>query len=351
MFQIALLLSVGSLVFWGAQSQPTTPPERAFYFWKTQWNGGEVENAALANHRVQNLYLRFFDVEWDDAKKDSYPVSALEVRAPLPAPPIKMIPVVYLTNAVMIHTPYANLESLAQRVWKKVAEMAEVNRLQVQQLQLDCDWSDGSRRNYFHFLDVLKRNVVPAGVELSATLRLHQIKYAKRTGVPPVQRGMLMFYNFGRIQADSPKSSIFNAADAAKYTRTIKDYSLPLDISLPLFSWVVHSRDGKVLTLLDKADSSDLDALKELVQEKPMRYRVKSSFFYRGKYLAEGDLLAVEETDPAVTRLAADLALQGAGSGNWIRKKNFKTVAFFDLDERNLNRYGNSEIESIFRKF
>ncbi len=338
-----LLLGTGVSYF---QRGSELPPSRAFYYWKTQWAPSPEISAALDSHKIEKLYLRFFDVEWDPTRNATFPVSALEVRGPLPKTGVELIPVVYLTNAVFLNIPFAKVESLADHVWKKVSEMAQAQTFTPRHLQLDCDWSDGSRRNYFHFLDVLRRKLARDDVKISATLRLHQIKYAKRTGVPPVHAGMLMFYNFGRIQADSEKSSIFNAADAARYTSYISKYKLPLDISLPLFSWVVHSRDGKVLDLIDKSDSQELDSVPQLMRERNLRYRVLSAFFYRGKYFAQGDLLAVEETDPSLTRLAADLAIQGAG-----RRKKYQTVAFFDLDERNLNRYGNTEIESIFRKF
>ena len=41
-------------------------------------------------------------------------------------------------------------------------------------------WSDGSRRAYFHFVDVLARKLAADRKTLSATLRLHQIKYVER---------------------------------------------------------------------------------------------------------------------------------------------------------------------------
>src|SRR5207253_10476713 len=133
----------------------------------------------------------------------------------------------------------------------KVSRMAEEQGMAFQQLQLDCDWSDSSRRNYFHFVDLLSHRLKAERKIVSATIRLHQIKYAERTGIPPVSRGMLMFYNFGRIQADSDRSSIFNAEDAGRYSSYIAGYPLELDVVLPAFSWSVHSREGRVLGLLE----------------------------------------------------------------------------------------------------
>ncbi len=49
-----------------------------------------------------------------------------------------------------------------------------------------------------------------SGLPLSSTIRLHQIKYRERTGVPPVERGMLMFYNMGQFSADPEARAIFD---------------------------------------------------------------------------------------------------------------------------------------------
>jgi hypothetical protein len=83
---------------------------------------------------------------------------------------------------------------------------------------------------------------------------------------------MLMFYNFGRIQADNPKSSIFNSDDASRYSSFISSYPLKLDVVLPVFSWSVQSREGRVLGLLEKIGSNDADAFDGFQKLSPNRY-------------------------------------------------------------------------------
>ena len=79
---------------------------------------------------------------------------------------------------------------------------------------------------------------------LSATIRLHQVKYYKQAGIPPVDRGMLMFYNMGKLNALTAENSIYNSNDAAGYIETVDDYPLKLDLALPAFSWAVHFRNS-----------------------------------------------------------------------------------------------------------
>jgi hypothetical protein len=319
------------------------PPKRAFYYWKTEWAPSHEIADSLGKNNIQQLYMRFFDVEWDDAESRAYPVAPLRFQSPPPAH-VEIIPVVYIVNAVFLKIAYADVGKLADNVWTKVSRMADEEGLAFQQLQLDCDWSDSSRRNYFHFVELLSTKLKKENKFASATIRLHQIKYADRTGIPPVSRGMLMFYNFGRIQADNPKSSIFNSDDAGRYTSFISTYPLKLDVVLPVFSWSVHSREGRVLGLLEKIGSSDADAFDGFQKLSPNRYSATRSFFFRGRYFMTGDLLLVEETTPEITKQAATLAKRGAG---W--KKKYDTVALFDLDEK--TDYTPAAIERILGQF
>lgn len=343
----ALAMAAIALVVWArwrSGSHRSIPQQRAFYFWKTQWSSSPVIERSLADGHIARLYLRFFDVDWDDAAHAALPVSPLQLASPLPVG-MEIVPVVFVTNRVFFNTAYADVDALAEHVLMKVGKMAAAARLNPQEVQLDCDWSDATRTRYFRFVDLLRQKLNAQQIRVSATIRLHQIKYAERTGVPPVDRGMLMFYNFGPLRADAVRSSIFNAPDAARYAAHIARYTLPLDLALPLFSWSVHSRDGSVLGLIEKLERADLASADGFLALSPVRYKAVRSFFFRGRYFMDGDELLLEETTPAVTRQAAELAARGA------RPKPFATIAFFDLDERNLRHYAAFDFHSILAAF
>jgi hypothetical protein len=247
---------------------------------------------------------------------------------------------------VFLRIAYADVESLADHVQAKVSRMAEAQDLDFEQLQLDCDWSDGSRRNYFHFVELLNRKLKAEHKIVSATIRLHQVKYAERTGIPPVSRGMLMFYNFGPIQADTPRSSIFNAEDAGRYASYIARYPLTLDLALPAFSWSVHSRERRVIELLEHVIEADVSAFDGFLNVSPNHYVASRSFFFHGRYFIEGDALLMETTTPDITNQAALVAQRGAG-----RHKRYGTVALFDLDDNQAKSYTGDDVERIFAKF
>jgi len=54
--------------------------------------------------------------------------------------------------------------------------------------------------------------------------------------VPPVDKGLLMFYNMGKISPDlNARNSIYNRADAEAYLESLPNYRLSLDVALPVF--------------------------------------------------------------------------------------------------------------------
>ena len=341
------LIGVVGLPRWRMRPASTAspPPARAFYFWKTQWQGTSAPTQPLRDLAIGRLYLRLFDVDWDPALRAAQPVAPLQVLASLPAG-LDIVPVVFVTNPVFLHTDAADVDRLADRVLRKVQAMSAAAGITPREVQLDCDWSGGSRARYFHFLATLRQALHAQNQRLSATLRLHQIKYAARTGVPPVDRGMLMFYNFGPLSADGPRSSIYNTEDAQRYASYIAGYALPLDLSLPLFSWAVHGRDGNVVGVIEKLEAADIEALDAFRRSGDGRYQAKRGVFLRGHYFIEGDDLRIEQTTPHTTLQAAITAARGADG-----KKPFGTIAFFDLDPRNLRHHATSDLQNILAVF
>jgi hypothetical protein len=342
----AAAVIVSAVFYLRSDPNPDNPPaHRAFYFWQTEWSPSAALLDSLVESRIDKLYMRFFDVEWAAASQTSRPVAPLRFQS---SPPknVEIIPVVYLVNEVFMKMSYDEVPALAEHVWQQVEGMAKDNGIAFRELQIDCDWTDSSQRNYFHFINVLSEPLRRERKTLSATIRLHQVKYVERTGVPPVDRGMLMFYNFGRIQADAAGNSIFNERDASRYASYIADYPMKLDVVLPMFSWSIHARGSEVMGLLDNVSSTDAGNFDGFQPDSRNRYVATRSFFFRSRYFMEGDTLRVEETTPVITGQAAALAKRGAG-----RRKHYDTVALFDLSEPRLKTYTSSNMRSIFAQF
>lgn len=315
------------------------PPQRAFYYWRTTFRLAPAEERALAELAVTRLYLRAFDVEWSAAEGAP---SVIGKVAPLegarvPAG-IEVVPVVFLRDEVFRRT--RDVSGLARQVWAEVGRRMALFGVTPRELQLDCDWTDTSRDGFFAFLAAIRAE---AKLPLGATIRLHQIKYRERTGVPPVERGMLMFYNMGTFSADPGARAIFDPASAARYLARVAGYPLPLDVALPIWSWTVHLRDDVVEGLLQSTDPDELAALPFLARAAPDRYTVTRSAFLHGTLLREGDVLKVEVTGPAEALAAA------AQIAPHLARSPGRTVSLFDLSERNLARHAPASLDQVFR--
>jgi hypothetical protein len=328
-----------SLVLAACSAGDTAPaPDldtRAFYYWRTTFALSDTERAAIADLHVARLYVRVFDVAWDDADHRAAIRGPIVVATPPPAS-VDVVPVVFLKDEVLRH---AAAEPLAHQVWLATQDRDRALGAEPRELQIDCDWTDTTRVAYFDFLRAL---AAESHVALTATIRLHQIKYRERTGVPPVARGTLMFYNMGTFSADPDARSIFDAASAQRYLGRIADYPLPLDVALPIWSWVVHVRDDRVVGLLQSTDPSDCDGVDYLQPTGDGRYRATRSTFFHGAFLRDGDLLKAETTAPDDTlAAAAQLASRLAPMP--------RTITLFDLSERNLARHDVASLDRVFR--
>jgi hypothetical protein len=331
------------------------PPQRAFYYWRTTFRLSPVERRALAELGVSRLYVRAFDVEW--SQLDGAP-SLIGKLAPVdgervPAG-IDVVPVVFLRDEVLRHviverasspagSPDARsvaIPALARDVWAEVQRRMKLLGAAPRELQLDCDWTDTTRDAYFALIAQLRGD---ANLPLGATIRLHQVKYRERTGVPPVDRGMLMFYNMGRFSIDPEARAIFDPAAAARYLARVSEYPLPLDVALPIWSWTVHLRDDRVVGLLQSTDPDELAAVPFLSRAAPDRYVATRSAFLHGTMIREDDVLKIEVTGPAEALAAADQIAPH------LARRTDRTVSLFDLSERNLARHAPATLDQVYR--
>jgi len=285
------------LVLLGACSYEDTPPEQALYCWKTQVQFSAEEADFVKNNRIERLYIRYCDV-------------GLRDNAPVPIAPVDIdtlslqgktvIPVVYLKNEIfnpeLTEGNSTYISTLAHKLGDYIEQINRYYRLRVSEVQFDCDWSLSTKQAYFSMLEAFKKEYP---YQLSATIRLHQVKYREETGVPPVDYGVLMYYNMGRITATGA-NSIYDRSTALRYLGKLREYPLPLDIALPMFAWGVHSADGQVLNLVGGLTHAEAQAISTLVRtDDPDIYKVAEQTYYKGRVWQAGDLIKIEEVSDA----------------------------------------------------
>ena len=309
-------------------------PEIGFYYWKTVWKSESKAAEYLQKTAETPLYLRFFDID-RPAEQDSARLrGVLQAASPMPA---NFVPTVFITNRTFIDPPVVQEAYLPTKTYQMLRDKGWNGRGEV---QFDCDWSGETKRHFFSFLDGF-RKIAGDSVQLSATIRLHQIKFPDKTGVPPVDRGTLMFYNMGDLKNPETLNSILDLEAAKTYLKPLPDYPLPLDLALPVFSWAVLRRWEKVVNLLPEVTEEDFlaDSLLEIIGEG--RVKVKESHYFSGVYVYAQDELRLETISPESLKEAAQLIaahLQPAG---------FRYVLFYHLSETTAQNFPFHELEEI----
>ena len=90
------------------------------------------------------------------------------------------------------------------------------------------------------------------------------------------------------------QNSIFEPAIAGRYNTFIKNYPLPLDVALPIFSWGNTIREGKVVELLNKMNGSYFTNDTNFTQVNGNRFLTKHACFKAGYYFQQNDVVKLE---------------------------------------------------------
>jgi len=343
----------------------STPAEHSFYYWKTSINDlekhPEMSADSTGQYNLQHTYLRYFDVDWSESL--AMPVPRAEFSSGYNASLItdhKFTPVVFITNRTFerLNAKDSSCEWLAQKVSDKIQRVTfNILRDQVrsqvlykehvsydaveaivqarskdryaaiEELQIDCDWTAGTRDKYFRFLKAMKR--LNTGKVISATIRLYPYKYADKMGVPPVDRGMLMCYNLGNIRDANTGNSVFDLATLKQYLNATS-YPLKLDIAFPIFGWYAWFR-GKDFKGIIYDDPSLVEDSVVFTQRDQYRFLVRTDTVLGDNYFRAGDILRREYPDS--TQLSTAIAL--------VKEKipDYKRIAFYHWNQSSIKTY------------
>jgi hypothetical protein len=324
---------------------PVSSANRSFYYWKSMYSLTGKEQEYLRALRVNRLYIRFFDVTWDAERARATPTAPVRFKDSSYLH-YSIIPVIFIGNEVLARLDTAAINALAGNMAGLVTQLREANRLPLPgELQLDCDWTLATRDRYFTLLTDIRRWLDEHGqksCQLSATIRLYQCKYRNITGVPPVDKGLLMCYNMGDLKNRKAHNSILETAELEKYTAQLSSYPLPLDVALPIFNWKVFFHEGRYAGLLESLPTALL--MNSAVIRSGNVYTFRRDTSLNGYSFVTGDELRDEQSEYD--------ALQAAGKVVAHQLKPLpRTVVFFHLDSSNLAKFTADELENIYSDF
>lgn len=297
---------------------------RAMYHWKNVFDLSKEEVDFLKKHRIERLYVRFFDVTLEtllDGKgPQAIPTATVQFDTFFWADeyPKEVVPTIFITPEAITNIQNKGQgHEIAEKMLERIRNMCSFYFIPwnlVKEIQLDCDWTPSTEKRFFGFCNEV-RKLMPDSMLLSSTIRLHQLQRP----APPVDYGVLMLYNTNNLRNPAIKNSILSADDVKLYLKRVK-YDLPLDIAYPAFAWDLWFTNGKFQCILrSKHQADSLRQAGETVRHEEVSF----DEIMRVKQLVEKHLH---------------------------RPKHERSTILYHLDKNNIKRYSSHEIESIFSR-
>ncbi|MCG3687446.1 hypothetical protein ACN4FE_03670 [Aliarcobacter butzleri] len=294
---IISLILVFALIVFNYNKTQKKDIQISFYSW---------ENSFEEQNINEKLYIKVLDINFS---------TKLELqKTNIKETPKNFIPVIYITNETMKNVDYSLLSK---------AILETLKNYKFDEIQIDCDWSLITRSNYFNLLEDLKEKL---NKKISATIRLHQIKYYTKTGIPPVDYGVLMYYNMSNIGDFNTKNSILDNEIAKKYHYNFDVYPLKLKLALPLYSQAIQFREEKAISLFEGVEEKDFNNDFEKLENN--RYKVLNSHYFKGRYIYKDDIFRLENSNEQDIKIALKDFLD-------LSKNRYDEVIFYTLKYKN----------------
>lgn len=294
-----------------------------FYYWKTKLALNSDEKKALGHTSVPYLYTRFFDI--DKSGEKFLPVGVITKDQSFKVQQ-QIVPVVFITNRSFLYIKKEEISFLARSINELVnKKITDYDLNSAAEIQIDCDWTVGTRDDYFAFLKELKKI---SGKEITSTLRLHQVKDKTTMGIPPVDKAYLMCYSTSSPLENSDKNSILDVNILKSYLAHIDQYPIrKIEVALPIYSWgIVTNYLGKhkLINALSEKDLQHPDFKKISDHE----IEILKDGFYFGNYMNKGFRIKVE----SISRndLAEVIAFLD-------KKINHYSIIYYQLDSKFIN--------------
>ena len=310
---------------------------RGIYYWKTDFVITPADSAFLAEHRIDRIYLRFFDVVLANKAIMGYegaiPNATVTFSSPLPEG-MEIVPVVFVTlEALKDMTFSGKTDAVAEKIVTRLDAMCRARSIgPVREMQIDCDYTERTEKGYFALCQALRDRLTPKGIALSSTLRLHQL----RDNPPPVDAVTLMLYNTDNFRRPDVENSILNPETVKTYLKG--GYRLPVSVALPVYAWGIWMRDGQFRSILHKSDYADTLLYRP---DEGNRFIVQKNHIVEGHEIETGDIIRLETSPYDVVAGVREYAL---------KQLKTESIVLYHLDSLSLAAYSTEQIESLYGK-
>lgn len=229
----------------------------SIYHWKTVFDVDSMELSFLRKHKISRIYLRMFDVATEpdflNGTSQVVPIATTRFVSPIPRD-VEIVPVTYITLEAL-RAMVGREAEFASLIVERLLAMSSYNECgEINEIQLDCDWTSTTKDSYSKLCKVVKDLLSTKGIKLSITVRLHQLQETP----PPAHKGVLMLYNTGELKNSKTENSILHIDNVKPYIKH-KRYDIPLEYAYPVFGWGVKFKDDKFVSIVPYEDNGVSD--------------------------------------------------------------------------------------------
>lgn len=301
--------------------------EISFYHWKSKAIMNSEYKNALTLTNTKTIYLHYFDIK-PNTKGELFPEYFLR-KVDADFKKYNIVPVVYIVNSVFKRK--VDIDDLVEKTAKLIKQ---INKKQFNKefktIQIDCDWTLKTKQSYFEFLKKLAKEF-----DINVTIRLHQIKFQKKTGIPPVKQGTLMLYNVGNLKTKT-ENSILEDKIVAQYINTNTKYPLQLSLALPLFSQTIIRNNNDEIKIIKNTNRFILENDIHFKKADKNNFTVIKDTLYKGFYLNKNYNLKLEElSEKEIINSYKTIEKSGL---------NIQNIIFYHLDSLALKNINLKEI-------
>ena len=127
--------------------------EHGFYYWRSKFSLNKEETKLLNQSKVENLYTRFFDIQKSGSHYEAVGILQRKDTAKINK---KIVPVIFITNETWYKIPKQDVTLLAQKSFDQVNAISKNLNLDLaNEIQIDSDWTKGTKDDYFFFLLII----------------------------------------------------------------------------------------------------------------------------------------------------------------------------------------------------
>jgi hypothetical protein len=311
-----------------------------FYYWQTTLNLSNEKLTYLKDIRAKRLYIRLFDIDTSrdrNGNLQAIPISIIRNQSALPDS-IELVPVVYFTRQAI--KSCGNLDTFSSKIYGLVTQLCASYHWDFSEIQWDYDWTPSTKEIYFELLRKLKSYPTFDSKIFSSTIRLHQVKHRSQSGIPPVDKGLLMCYNMGNLKQYGSENSILDIEMTKDYLSSMQTYPLKLDVAFPLFNWGVLFRNQQFSSLLNDVSLIDIEQNAGFTQLDNGMFRAIVETEINGYQILKNDEIRIEEIENKELKKVITFVSHHNNNDSL-------NLLFFHLNESILTKYPTHELQQI----